>query len=199
MQAMRTLMGAVVGCALGALAVIAFGLCPDESVNNAMWPVAVVGLIAGLSMRLVASDGRVNYLRGALAALVALVAFMGGEFSKGAITKRQAPKAPEAAISIQEDSAEADSEGGAEGSMDTVMLPLEELPVVSREQLTAPRSAETTDIIWMAVGALVAYQLGKGAQYSIEEQAEDEEASDPQASNLEAAGEASTADQGETE
>lgn len=169
MQAVRTLMGAVVGGALGALVVVGLGQSPVPWVRDGMWAVVIVGLLAGLSMKLIASDGHVSFIRGGLTALVAVLAFMGGKYSVGEITGMQAPQATE--LPAVADIADATGDG-AEGAGDVNLDDIPEAPArvasgAPRQEIInvgPPKKVQTYDAIWLAVGALVAYQIGKGTE-----------------------------------
>ncbi len=167
MQLGRALVGAIVGGALGVAALVGvyflFGL-------EHTWFAVVVALLAGLGVRaMVVTKGHASYVRGALTALVAIAAFVGGKLLVVEVAKLQSAKASQAARPVVAQSE--DAEGTASESTSSAE-PAEAPPLV----IETPRAAEgavgkvrvrnelsTWDFIWMSVAALIAYELGRGS------------------------------------
>ena len=167
MQAIRTLIGAIVGVALGAGFILV--LSANAPPQREMWPMLVVGLLAGLSMKILASDGKVSFLRGGLAAAVAIGAYYGGTLAEEKAIQSRAPTAadmPDLSDQIEPD---VDDEG-EEDAEEPAAAPPPAAPIAdgaSRPAGTiganAPQGNEPRDIAFLVVGALLAYQVGKGS------------------------------------
>ena len=165
MQFGKTLVGAIVGAALGIGLLIAvylmFGI-------DKMWMAIPVAVLTGLGVRMVAStSGHASYLRGAITVLLAMGAYLGGL----AITRAVANHRADTVAKANPPRAAAQEPGEAG---DAKEVPATEAPPVSAPPIArAPtdithrpampnQQFSTWDFISLAVAALVAYELGRG-------------------------------------
>ncbi|MGL4511906.1 MAG: hypothetical protein ACRCT8_02360 [Lacipirellulaceae bacterium] len=159
-----SLLGAVVGLALGVGAKVLFG--GVAGITDA-WPAAVVGVLAGFAMRTLAASGKTSALRGALAAAAAVGGVIGGDVATAAFIQSQGPSARIAKVDAApkpdttDEAAEADAEAPAPE--------VDAKAVVKRDPaigLTRPQrqTDDVSTMIWLGASALVAYGLGQGAK-----------------------------------
>lgn len=165
MQFGRALVGAVIGAAVGIAVLLgAYFFLGWEYT----WLAVLVAALVGAGVRtLVATKGHASYARGALTALVALAAFVGGQNLIVAVATRQAARVsmPERPTPSSTDSdASDDQTGGGE-----VEAELPEQPIVvepaggAAGKIRMRNGYSTWDFIWLSVAALVAYELGRGS------------------------------------
>jgi hypothetical protein len=88
MQPARTLIGAIIGAALGvALLYLAYRIAGRDE----FWLSIPFALLTGLGVRFaIAGTARASYLRGAITALLALGAYLGGWFVVAAVARHRA-------------------------------------------------------------------------------------------------------------
>lgn len=173
--------GAVVGAVLLAVAA-ARGL-------DAMWMALPVGVICGLSVSMMARGEGNCFFRGGVAALALLLAVIGGKLGVVAFLKSQdetrvigatesvarvTPPAPPTGEAHEADSEEeaseapeAESEAGEEEAPARLAEPSPKPLHMSLHTMSSMNQLTSNDYslfdgIWLAVSALVAYQLGKG-------------------------------------
>lgn len=190
MQLKRSLIGAVVGGALGAAVLVAaYFLFGIEHTSLAI----LVALLVGVGVRtVVATRGHASYLRGAVTALLAIAAFLGGKFLVAEIAARQVAHAtrppmiapaPTERIADESDESDDTQDPPAE-SADSMELEDEQAPTrdmpqqqlnMADQQLGAPAADVVRfatkrgydfsmwDFIWLVAAALVAYELGRGS------------------------------------
>jgi hypothetical protein len=166
MQFGKTLVGAIIGAALGIgllIAVyLAFGI-------DKMWMAIPVALLTGLGVRMVAAtSGRASYLRGAITVLLAMGAYMGGL----AITKVWANHKSQTVA--KQNPARVANEGSGEAGQAKAEEPAANAPPVDAAPVaptktdamarrpSMPQPINTWDFLSLAVAALVAYELGRG-------------------------------------
>ena len=166
MQFGKTVVGAIIGAALGIGLLIAvylmFGI-------DKMWMAIPVALLTGLGVRMVAAtSGHASYLRGAITVVLAMAAYLGGL----AITRAVANHRAETVSKANPPRAAAEEPGapGDAKSEEPVAPPVNAPPTSSQApELAMRRSAmpsqafSTWDFISLAVAALVAYELGRGS------------------------------------
>jgi hypothetical protein len=167
MQLGRSLLGAVIGGAIGVGLVVA--LYYFLVLDNAGLAV-LVAICAGLGVRAsVVTKGHASYLRGALTCLLALGAFAASKFliatlaSHGMLSDvRQVKRviaAPDEAGSASEE---------ASSAPNVVEAPhIEQRPsgtVVASGKSRLPQPFSTWDFIWLSAAALIAYELGRGTE-----------------------------------
>jgi hypothetical protein len=174
MQLQRALVGAVIGGVIGVLILIgAYFLAGAEHTALAI----VVAILVGLGVRtMVATKGHASYARGALAAVVALAAFVGGKMVVAGIAAGQTDTGIQRSNSPAPPPA-AKEELGAGDESTAANLPAE--TAVHADQGHAPLSPPDAnrppmapkiklayspwDFLWLSVAALVAYELGRGS------------------------------------
>lgn len=172
MQATRTLIGALVGLALGIAVLIVFNVNLKQ---DAWWTFIPVGLVAGLAMRMLASSGRPSYLRGALAAALTGVVAAVGPMITAKIFQNKAPdqvaiSAPAADIEVDEETTE-------------TAVPNAQVPEVVQESRSPlpvgaigarpNKGVQIVDALFLGAAVLIAYELGKGSTSKQEDEADE--------------------------
>jgi hypothetical protein len=165
MQLGKTLVGAVIGAAVGIGLLIAVYLL---SGIDKMWMAIPIAVTTGLGVRLVAAtSGHASYLRGAITVVLALGAYLGGL----SITKTVASHRAETVSKANP--ARAAEEPGEQG--DAKAEPGAEAPPVNAPPIAPPnpelvphgrgmsQPINTWDFLSLAVAALVAYEFGRGS------------------------------------
>ncbi|WP_428307802.1 hypothetical protein [Lacipirellula sp.] len=166
-----TLLGGIVGAAVGVglHTLLETGLLGKPI--EASWFAIIIGLLTGVGVRQANRQHMErSYLRGAISGIVALAAIYGSTVVIAEIMKKRdvsiAAKPPTIAVDDETTGDEA-----ADGAEATAEEPVEE----TTEEATNPALAgmgtmptRTSDLnpwqfVWMAIGALVAYELGRGA------------------------------------
>jgi hypothetical protein len=165
MQLGKTLVGAIIGAALGIglLVGIQFLTGLDKA-----WLAIPVGLLTGLGVRsMVSTSGHASYARGALTAILALAAYLGGTYlfselaTRRANARQLAVAPPVVAPDAKDDAPAGDVEVAAEPSEPVVARVAETrgegVGIDKRRQQFAP-----WDFAWLTIAALLAYELGRG-------------------------------------
>jgi hypothetical protein len=164
MQLGKTLIGAIVGAALGIGVWIAiyllFGM---DHVALAI----LVALLTGLGVRtLVSTSGHASYARGALTGLLALAAYVGGWFLVAEVAKARAATAPKRPAAAAPKAAEGDVKdaAGPAGEAPPVEIPqaVQRTPTGGAMPKAVTPGQNPLDYVWLAIAALVAYELGRG-------------------------------------
>jgi len=167
MQLKNALIGAVVGGLIGVgILVAAFMFFGTQHTALAL---LVAVLVGGGVRAMVSTKGHASYLRGALTALVAIVAFVGGNFVVAQVARSQmAANASQpmrtAPLSERKTAATEGTESG-----DTAVEPVIEEMGIRRSApvggMRGPlKSAYSPwDFFWLSVATLVAYELGRGS------------------------------------
>jgi hypothetical protein len=189
MQLKNAVIGALVGGASGiGFLIAAYFLFGADHMALAI----VVAILTGVGVRMsAATKGHASYARGAITALLAILAFVGGKFLVAAIAGQQAtasvitsPKNPvpppkaedqinaEGEAAAGESSEVAESEDAAtdtEETTDAAQIQMERsadrTPVLGDVPRGQPLkdSFSVTDYIWLFGAALIAYELGRGS------------------------------------
>jgi hypothetical protein len=166
MQFGKTLVGAIIGAALGIGLLIGVYLAAGI---DKMWMAIPVAVLTGLGVRMVAAtSGHASYLRGAITVLLAMAAYLGGlavtravaNHKAAAVLKASPPRAAE------EPSAPGDAKPGEPAETARVSAPPiapVNLDATMRRSGMPSQSFSTWDFISLAVAALVAYELGRGS------------------------------------
>ena len=165
MQLGRTLIGAIIGGAvgIGALIAIYFATKWDYA-----WLAIIVAVITGLGVRwMVATKGHASYARGGITAVFALAAFVLGTMAVAELATRQsaaAAKKPRPAATEQAAEETGDAGAGAgDATAERVPEPVERPAMSGAMRPGNPnRGYSTMDFIWLSVAAFVAYELGRG-------------------------------------
>jgi hypothetical protein len=166
-----TLIGGVVGAAVGVAlqVVLETGLLGQRL--EASWCAVVIGVLVGLGVRQ-ANRHHMNrsYVRGAVSGLIALAAIVASSFAIQEVMSRREVRPlggkQVAAAKADEEATDEDATGAAEATVDE---PIEE---PARPQAVGlggvPARGVTSDLnpwqfVFMALGGLFAYELGRGA------------------------------------
>jgi hypothetical protein len=165
MQLGKALIGAIIGAALGiGLLIAVYMLFKIDHVALAIG----VALLTGLGVRtLVSTSGHASYARGALTGILALAAYVGGWFLVAEVAKARARSAPNSApIAAARQSADNDADPAAAGEGDAQPVaevrPVERVPSGAAAPKAGPPGQNPLDYVWLAIAALVAYELGRG-------------------------------------
>jgi hypothetical protein len=173
MQLGKSLLGAIVGAAVGIvlLLVVYLTLHIDK-----MWLSIPFAIITGLGVRMfVSTAGHASYVRGAMTMVLALAGYIGGwQLAPKVVTaaaNAQSPKPPAAAAAAEQpagETAEAKDKEAAEPK--DAAAPVEQPKAATTPaEKPQPRPAaaksfgSTWDVIWLAIAALVAYEMGRGS------------------------------------
>jgi hypothetical protein len=182
------LLGGIIGAAVGVgLNVVLEGAFLGRRIEASWFPV-VIGLLTGLGVRW-ANRRHLerSYARGAVSALIALAAIVASSFAVKEVMARretQAGATPVAAAP-RADAGEAADEGAVAEADDAE----EGAPTPDREAATGPRGVvvgqprvaneiSPWQFVFMALGALVAYELGRGPD-PVKRAVAEEEAAEP--------------------
>lgn len=174
MQLKNALIGAIVGGLIGVgVLVVAFMFFGAQHTALAL----VVAALVGMGVRtMVSTKGHASYLRGAITALVAIVAFVGGNFvvakfaqSQMAANAGQPMRAAEVAPKPSVEQAEEASDAPAEPVADQAQRErrVSVAPAGGRMRPAMKQAFSTWDFIWISVATLVAYELGRGSAPSV--------------------------------
>src|SRR5262245_12435410 len=167
MQLGKSLVGAIIGAAVGIALLIAV---THFKQLDQTWLSIVVAILVGLGVRaMVSTTGHASYLRGALTGILALAAYFGGmqlysQLAQRGILAKKLPAPPVAAPEVE-------GEGAAttEAEVDGVPVPVE--PVADAAPAARPQLVDMQkggpaqpgspwDYVWLTVAALIAYELG---------------------------------------
>ncbi len=183
---MRVLIGGVLGAVIGSVAWVA--LEHNQQTEYAWFPV-VVGFLTGMGVRMAATPTRRGaYLRGAFAAILALVSVVGARFGYATYMQNASDigaAAPVKAVAQApvEDDADADSDGAAvDTEQPPRQLPDAVLPVgTPGETMKRPGGFDTTNMVFICLCGIVAYFLGKGREGldAVAEEAQEGEGEQP--------------------
>lgn len=165
MQLGKSLIGAAVGGALGiGLLVVVYLL----GIRDYSWLAIPVALLTGLGVRwMVATYRQPSYARGALTGVLALAAFVLGNYVVAQVAMRQAlaARAP-AEGGDDSEQVDGDNESRAAVGVDMPIVPVRDEQRMAGGDLrmrVPARAFSTMDFIWLSVAALVAYELGRGS------------------------------------
>lgn len=168
MQLKNALIGAIVGGLLGVGFLIAAFLFFGAQ-HTAL--AVVVAVLVGAGVRaMVLTKGHASYLRGAVTALIAIIAFVGGNIVVAQVAKsRMAADAaePMRMASLPEQNAEAAADSSTEASTEPVAEEVEvrRSAVPTGGGVRGPLKASYTwpDFILLSLATLIAYELGRGS------------------------------------
>lgn len=164
MQFAKSVIGGVIGAAIGVALLFAI-----YQFSDGFWSAVPFAILTGLGVRMaVNTTGHPSYARGALTALIALAAYIGGLNSVASVTTARA-KAPKA-HAVASDTSSSES-GDSENKDATAAVPA---PVIETQSSTAgaeghrgpmiaPQQFSTWNFIWLGVAAFIAYELGRGS------------------------------------
>ena len=163
MQLGKTLVGAIIGAAVGIGMLVAVYVMMGI---DRFWLAIPFAIITGLGVRmLVSTAGHASYVRGVLTMLLAMAAYFVGWMVVAQVATARAKKEPAKPIVRVEETAETDATDPDAPKEETPPPP----PVTPPRNVEAPtmRTAAPLpgspwDMIWLAVAALAAYELGRG-------------------------------------
>jgi ABC-type antimicrobial peptide transport system permease subunit len=163
MQLGKALVGAIIGAAVGIGMLIAvyttLGL-------DKFWLAIPFAIITGLGVRmLVSTSGHASYARGVLTMLIAMAAYFVGWTVVAQVATARANKEPVKPIVKVEETAETDATDTDAPKEETPPPPVAPPRNVNAPAMrpAAPSPSSPWDIIWLAVAALCAYELGRGS------------------------------------
>lgn len=166
-----TLLGGIVGAAVGVglHTLLETGLLGKPI--EASWFAVIIGLLTGVGVRQANRQHMErSYLRGAISGIVALAAIYGSTVIIAEIMKKR-----DVSIAAKPPAAAADEEAGDDGETAggdaSAAEPAEESADESQNSALAGMGTMQTrasdlnpwQFVWMALGALVAYEFGRGA------------------------------------
>ncbi|MFO0791836.1 MAG: hypothetical protein U0805_20430 [Pirellulales bacterium] len=165
MQLGKAVLGAVVGGAIGIGLLLVLYLTAGL---DQVWLAIPFAIITGLGVRmLVSTSGHASYARGAVTMILALAAYIGGWMlvAQVATARANAPKKMPVPATTAADK-EGEGTGNAEAAPATPPPPVAQAPMahVDMKARGGPRQFSTWDFIWLAIAALVAYELGRGSE-----------------------------------
>ncbi|MCC6493957.1 MAG: hypothetical protein IT424_13165 [Pirellulales bacterium] len=168
-----TLLGAVVGAAVGVAIhlVLETGIAGTQP-YEAVWFAIVIGLLTGLGVRM-ANKGHMgrSYARGAISGFVALGAIVLSTYLISQVmARRDALNKAKPAVAMDQAEQGAAAAGGEAGAADTGPIAMEDAAlqrgaasgVIGRP---AADKLNPWQFLFMAVGALIAYELGRGVEH----------------------------------
>jgi hypothetical protein len=193
MQLGKTLVGAIIG---GALGIVVLLFVQHHHGWDGYWMALPVALLTGLGVRLAAKvKGHPSYLRGALTGLLSIALFIAGQYVVAQVVTRGAaakpvptqesvvrPAADEAnteneAAAIEEPAAapQTQDQEAAEPAADEQAAPADDertgpvegvgqAPMIARTPLA--KQWTTMDLLWLCIAALIGYSLGRGSEPS---------------------------------
>lgn len=166
MQLKNALFGATIGGLLGIVALVAaFFLFGNQHTALAL---LVAFLVGGGVRMMVSTKGHASYLRGAITALVAIAAFVGGNFVVAKVAQSQIaanaakPMRPApVAMSPDSDEAETVAAEATQTAIEIQRMP-DGVRGVGAVRPKIKPTFDAWDFVWLTVAALVAYELGRG-------------------------------------
>lgn len=173
------LVGGVIGAAVGVglHVVLATGMFGYQ--NEAAWFAVIIGILTGLGVRQ-ANRHHMDrsYVRGALAGVIALAAIVGSSFAIREVMKRKeieaktgnVAAAAKAKNDVAADDADAAVDADAEATVEPAAAdrpaPKPAGAVVGAKPKVGLAEPSPWEFVFMALGGLVAYELGRGVDHS---------------------------------
>jgi hypothetical protein len=164
MQLGKTLVGAIIGAALGIGLMVAANKLFQL---DAVWLAIPVAILTGLGVRMmVSTTGHASYLRGAITGILALAAYLGGVgVQKMVVSQADALRPP--VVTQPTAPAEGEEDDPAEPAEAAPPAPVQQAPMPVRDVRGAPRAGgqaqNPLDFVWLGIAALIAYELGRGS------------------------------------
>jgi hypothetical protein len=164
MQLGKAILGAIIGAAVGIGMLVAVYVTMGI---DRFWLAIPFAIITGLGVRmLVSTAGHASYARGVLTMLLAMAAYFVGWMVVAKVATARATKEPSKPIVRVEETTEADAtdaEASVEAPPTPPPTPAPRAVDTTGTRPAAPPLGSTWDIIWLAVAALCAYELGRGS------------------------------------
>jgi hypothetical protein len=163
MQLGKALVGAIIGAALGiGLLIAVYLLFQIDHVALAIG----VALLTGLGVRtLVSTTGHASYTRGAVTGILALAAYVGGWLLVAELAKAHAaaaPRRPAVAAKVAEKQADEPADATDQAPVVEEPQQFDRQPPGPGVPKSAAPGQNPLDYVWLAIAALVAYELGRG-------------------------------------
>ncbi|BBO30891.1 hypothetical protein [Lacipirellula parvula] len=164
-----TLLGGIVGAAVGVglHTLLETGLLGKPI--EASWFAIIIGLLTGVGVRQANRQHMErSYLRGAISGIVALAAIYGSTVVIAEIMKKRdvSIAAKPATTAVDEATGDEAADGAAATAQEPVETPQETAnPALGGMGTMQTRASDLNpwQFVWIAIGALVAYELGRGA------------------------------------
>jgi hypothetical protein len=160
----KALVGGIIGAAIGIALLFALVRYSDS-----FWSAIPFAIITGFGARMaVGSAGRASYFRGALTALLALAAYIGGFMLVTYATNARA-NAPVAKPAVLNQAPEEGSDASGKDASAQPAIPTAEVnvstshPDFHRGPMVGSQQFSTWSFIWLAIAAFIAYELGRGS------------------------------------
>jgi len=165
MQLGKSLLGAIIGGVLGIATLV---MIHSLTGWDKAWLAIPVAIFTGVGVRwMVATAGHPSYARGGLTAVLAILAFMVGNYVVAEVATRRAASQQTALAPAERQQADDAGEGaGGAGDEAPLIEPvrLEERSPLGGTGVRNPRAQQwsTWDFLWLCVAAFIAYELGRG-------------------------------------
>ena len=152
--------GALVGALVGVGGMIAVEMTQGREFA---WTVLLVGVLAGLGARW-AGNGR-SFAAGALAAILTILCFVGGKFGASYILQNSAKQAQIDPAAVAESAEEVDEIATPSGSAEVLDEQFSggNNPSFQSLDYDSQQPQSTMDTVWIVVGTILAYFLGRGS------------------------------------
>jgi hypothetical protein len=164
MQLGKALVGAIIGAAVG------IGLLLGAYSQfgwDKFWLAIPFAFITGMGVRmLVSTSGHASYARGVLTMILAMAAYFAGLTLVAQVATAKANKPPEKKeIKVEEAPADATDPDAPKEEAPPTPPPVINAPRMDagKAHAAAPSPGSPWDVIWLAIAALVAYELGRGS------------------------------------
>lgn len=177
MQLGKSLVGALVGGAVGIVALIAIHMLTGW---DKAWLAILVAIITGAGVRWIADTrGHASYARGALTALIAILAFLAWYPIQAKITIGTASVAKPIVADRTKAEATEPRDTTDEAATEDAEEPAEPASTPAADEAAQPNAGEgglaravpprlpaqqfsTWDFLWLCIAGLIAYELGRG-------------------------------------
>jgi hypothetical protein len=173
---MGALIGGIVGAAVGVAIHVALATGMFGEPIEASWFAIITGLLTGLGVKQATARGAgVSYARGGMAAVIALAGILATFYAiqmkltmDGEKVAAKAPERPkaDAADDAETDGEAASSEGTVADAADAEETPQPAAAAVAGGKTPVPTDFNPWQFAYMAIGALIAYQFGRGSESS---------------------------------
>jgi hypothetical protein len=161
MQLGKALIGAIIGAAVGIVLMFLIRNWADG-----YWLAIPFALLVGMGVRMmVVTAGHASYARGALTGVLALVAYVGGWILVAKLAEARSAAAPNAARPVAAQEAKEETEMAAPAGEVAVVeqeRPMDQGPSGPAMPNAMAPGQDPLDYVWLAIAALVAYELGRG-------------------------------------
>jgi hypothetical protein len=115
---------------------------------------------------MVSTKGHPSYARGAMTGILAILAFMAGNYLVAEVATRRTAKAAAAPVVVNRTDDADDEADEAAGPADVAVEPVRMEEPTSRGgagmRNARPQQSSPWDYFWLGIAALIAYELGRG-------------------------------------